>query len=176
MKKIAYPSAPPGEEPDSIQTPKPPESEALSSTETGGRGYSLTEMIDEFDNSSDPDEDPNAKNILNKSSELKTIEMLISLGDVLDKEGSETFANFSDFLIEKFAQASTLEPTKLFNQIILKIKRADIPDSSEVIKKLTKIYSRTILLENIKHKDLKKAKESAYKKVLHRANQYLSES
>lgn len=175
--KIAYPSSPVESE---ITTPSPEEVDSLSSTEMGSRGVGLTEMIGEFDDSANPDIDPNENNPLNKSSEANLLDMLISLSDSMDSDGLEVYADFSDFLIEKFATAinksSKLDPTSSFNELLVKIKRADIPNSSDVIKKLTKIYSRTVVLENMKNNNLEKSKESAYKKVLHRANKYLSET
>lgn len=103
------------------------------------------------------------------------IDKLVRLADLFDQDNIEVYANFTDFLIKKFAQVKSEDSTDSFNNLILKVKRMDIPNTNEVIKKLTKIYSRTILLEYGKDNDLEKSKKSAYTKTLHRANQYLSE-
>ena len=56
---------------------------------------------------------------------------------------------------------------------MLKVNNSDLTDRNETIKKLTNIYSRTLIMEFSKHKDLNKAHESAYAKALTRADQYL---
>lgn len=125
------------------------------------------------DNAAD-DEDNNDDNnhaLDNQSA----IDKLVRLADLFDQDNIEVYANFTDFLIKKFAQVKSEDSTDSFNNLILKVKRMDIPNTNEVIKKLTKIYSRTILLEYGKDNDLEKSKKSAYTKTLHRANQYLSE-
>jgi hypothetical protein len=58
---------------------------------------------------------------------------------------------------------------------MIRVNNADIVNTNDVLKKLTKIYSRTLTLEYMKNNDLDKSKKSAYKKALHRAEQYLSE-
>lgn len=104
------------------------------------------------------------------------IDLLVELGDAADANDHEVLANFADFLLIKYAETKEEEdPTLLFNQLMIKITNSDLPDTNDTIKKLTKIFSRTILLEHAQHGDLKKAKQSAYKKVVHRADQYMTE-
>ena len=171
MKKLSYYSG----EDSEIEFPSPEEVDSISA-ERGSRGIGLTEQTSEFDDSIDSNiESYEDQNILDKTSEANLMSMLVSLGDAMDIDGQESLANFTDFLLQKFAEARPRDSTDLFNSLIIKIKRADISDTNEVIKKLTKIYSRTILLENMNKRSLEESKKSAYKKVLHRASQYLSE-
>jgi hypothetical protein len=105
----------------------------------------------------------------------EVIDLLVSLGDEMDIAGEEHLANFADFLLKKYAEAETRSPEQSFNDLMIKVNNSDLTDTNETIKKLTKIFSRTVILEYSSHNDLNKAKNSAYKKVLHRADQYLSE-
>jgi hypothetical protein len=162
MKKISY-----------IVGDKSPISnnQAVESTESTevGRGFNLTEMTTDYDKT-DPARFEGGQEI----DQLSTF--LVDLADDMDSQEEEVFADFSDFLLKKIAEVNSIDYSKLFNQIIVKISEADISNSNELIKKLTKIFSRTIVLEFEKHKDMQKAKESAYFKVLHRAEQYLEDS
>jgi hypothetical protein len=162
MKKISY-----------IVGDKSPitNNQAVESTESTeiGRGISLTEMTTDYDKT-DSARFEGGQEI----DELSTF--LVDLADDMDSQEEEVFADFSDFLLKKIAEVNSIDYSKLFNQIIVKISEADISNSNELIKKLTKIFSRTIVLEFEKHKDMQKAKESAYFKVLHRAEQYLEDS
>ena len=98
---------------------------------------------------------------------------MYNLGEQLDIAGEVQLANFSDFLLKKFAEVDN--PELNFNKLMIKINNADITNTGEIIKKLTKIYSRTVMLEYYLNSDINESKKSAYKKMLHRANQYLSE-
>lgn len=103
------------------------------------------------------------------------MEIFIELGDAMDLSDEEVLADFADFMIQKYASSKEAgDPTVLFNNLLIKINNADLTNTNDILKKLTKIYSRTIRLEYFKHKNMEKAKESAYKKTLHRADQYLS--
>lgn len=110
----------------------------------------------------------------------RVINLLVDLGDDMDDIKEYSLANFTDFLIHKFAEIN-LE-TKMgdysdiqkFNQLILKVNNSDLIDRNETIKKLTNIYSRTLVMTYINTKDIEKAHGSALEKTLHRANQYLS--
>jgi len=104
----------------------------------------------------------------------KVMDLLVNLGDSMDVKKEYVLADFADFLIRKFGEMKKENYTKLYNQLMLKINASDIPDRNETLKKLTKIFSRTLLLEYYKHNDLSKAKISAYNKAVHRADQYLS--
>jgi hypothetical protein len=147
-----------------------------TATETGGRGFNLVEMTSTFDGT-----DPEIKieNEFDKNKDQimsdKLLNMLLELGDGLDASNEESFANFTDFLIKKIAETKSIDYSVLFNQLMIKVNNTDLVHTNEIIKKLTKIYSKTLLLEYIKNSNLEKSKESAYKKVLHRAEQYLSE-
>lgn len=143
----------------------------------GANGFNHLEMgMEGF--GQDPDnyeENQKATSTEDKSIE-SVIDLLVEIGDAADADDNEVFANFADFLLVKYAETKVEEdPTLLFNQLMIKITNSDLPDTNETIKKLTKIFSRTILLEHAQHGDLQKAKQSAYKKVVHRADQYMTE-
>jgi hypothetical protein len=165
MNKRAYDSAPIGEEAAPIKSRITNLSEGLSSTETGGRGVdSIVEHSTSFPNPEDDEMD-----------EEDLADLFISLGDDMDVVGEEVLANFADFMLIKIAETRDLDYSELFNQLMIKINNADLVNTNEILKKLAKIYSRTLSLEFLKNQDLDKSKKSAYKKTLHRADQYLSE-
>lgn len=152
-----------------------------SATENAGRnGISLLERTTEplMFGGKDPEEyeDPNKPDIEEQERvDKKVFDILVELGDGLDKSGSYELADFADFLIKKFAESKSINYSKKYNELMLKINNSDLPNRNEILKKLTKIFSRTLILEESKHGDKKKAEESAYKKTLHRADQYLSD-
>lgn len=141
-----------------------------SATEGIGRGYSLQESAQDINGYTETNfykESPKT------SQSMETpIELLKELNQALEEDGQEVYAEFISFLIKKVAQQEGA-PAKTFNNLILKINNADLPDTNDFIKKLTKIYSRTVLIELERQGDITQAKESAYQKVLHRAEQHL---
>ena len=167
MKKNAYSAMPPGEEAAPIKSRVTDLGTDLSSTETGGRGpTSIAENSYYFDTPS-PEEDEMLDDDLT--------EFFIALGDEMDDADEEVFANFIDFMLIKIAETKEINYTKLFNQLMIKVNNADLVNTNDILKKLAKIYSRTLSLEYIKNNNLSKSKESAFKKTLHRADQYISE-
>lgn len=153
-----------------------------SSTENAARGgIGLLEMTTEplLMGGADPSDYKEGNPPLYESSDVEidkdVLDLLIFLGDELDNSGEHHLANFADFLIKKFAE-DDYNPVKSFNEVLLKVNNSDLANTSEVLKKLTKIFSRTVVLEYMDNKDLDKSKKSAYKKALHRADQYLGES
>ncbi len=144
-----------------------------SATENAGRaGWNLREMSRDI-NGIPPEE----KVELFPESEIDvkpTVEFLTDLSDDLDQAGMETYADFIDFLLVKFATEDKKTYLQKFNELMIKVSATDIPDTNETIKKLTKIFSNTILLETSKGADKNAAYESAYKKTLNRAEQYLT--
>jgi hypothetical protein len=143
----------------------------------GAAGFNLLEMgIEGFGQDSDNYESAHRKDTTEDKSVGNVIDLLVDLGNIADASDNEAFANFADYLLVKYAETKTdSDPALLYNQLMIKIKNANLPDTNEVLKKLTKIYSRTILLEHSQHGDLNKAKQSAYKKIVHRADQYMTE-
>lgn len=174
LKKIAYHST--DEEQRPITSHPENTADELSSTETGGRSMSAVEMTTAY-NGTDPGQYDNVKIKTKESNPLgkDLLDVFTILGDELDNSNEEVLADLADLLLVKFAAASTFDFTKAFNQLMIKINNADLVDTNEFLKKLAKIYSRTLVLEYMNNEDMDKAKESAYKKTLHRANQYLSE-
>jgi len=142
----------------------------------GANGFNALEMgIEGF--GQDPDSyKVNKGKKLNQSGSVEgIIDLLVELGDLADEQDEYAFADFADFLLIKYAETKSDDPTLLFNQLMIKIVNADLPNTNDVLKKLAKIYSRTILLEYPNHNNLNKAKESAYKKVVMRTSQYMTE-
>ncbi len=151
-----------------------PKNDLVDSKETGARGFNLNEMTEDFENT-----DPaiyDRESFQNKGQVVseEVLNLLVLMGDEMDLIKEESLANFADFLIIKFAQIDVEYP-KLFNQMMIKINNSDLVNRNEIIKKLTNIYSKTLALEYLNTNDLEKARSSAYQKLLHRADQYLSE-
>ncbi len=183
MKKIAYWSS--DEKPIKPQKDVPVSligGDSESATENAGRfGFNALEMTREplLFGGKDPDhyeegveKEERGEEVMDKD----LVDLLVFLGDEMDKEGDVRLANFADFLLKKIAQTPEVDYTDKYNQLMIKINNSDIVDRNDTIKKLTKIYSRTLALEFMKQDDVERAKESAFKKVLHRADQYLGES
>jgi len=176
LNKVSYTSS----NPDTSREVQGPSADLVgkeTATETGGRGFGTTEMTYFYDET-DPDiyKLESEERIDSRPIGQDVMNLLVELGDGLAESGENSLANFADFLITKFAQAKDVGHSDLFNQLLMKINNADyLSNRNDIIKKLTKIYSRTIVLEYIKNQDLDKSKESAYKKILHRSEQYLSE-
>jgi len=109
----------------------------------------------------------------------RVMDLLVRVGDDMDNIEEYTLASFSDYLILKFAEAAeksrNYSRVVKYNRLMLKINNSDLTDRNETIKKLTNIYSRTLITEYSKHKDINKAHESAYSKAIHRADQYLGQ-
>jgi hypothetical protein len=142
-----------------------------TATENAGRnGFNLQEMRADI-NGRLPDDvyDEEKEKSEDYSEALDTLKELDSL---LEEKGLKDYSSFTSLLIQKFAEDA--DPVRKFNDLLLKINNADMADTNEAIKKITNIFSRTIIIEYSKHGDLDRAKESAYKKVFNRANQYLS--
>jgi hypothetical protein len=174
-RKIAYDSG--SHDNVSIKSKVTDISGGNSSTEMGERGFSSNEMTSDYDATDPETYDTYSPDTSDEDQVLSNelMELFLLLGDEMDHQDELALANFADFMVVKLAQAKNLDPTRMFNQLLIKVNNTDIADTNETIKKLTKIYSRTLALEYLKNKDLEKAKESAYKKTLHRADQYLSE-
>jgi len=102
------------------------------------------------------------------SDSLATIEHFTNIADALDSEGLESEANFIDFLIHKFAQATTPMPSEeeRYIEYIYKIYNSDIPNSIDKIKKLTLDYSTETSLLISKGTDRESSKKAAYNKIM----------
>lgn len=110
---------------------------------------------------------------LNSAEDSTSIENFDFLKRLSNKLDDKKEANFVSFVFKKISKEINKTPIEKFNDLILKINNADIPDRNDLIKKLTKIFSRAVILESIE-KDIVEAQDSAYKKILNRARQYLS--
>ena len=78
----------------------------------------------------------------------------------------EKLADFSDFLLKKYAEQRDADVTKMFNDIVIKIRESDALDKDDLIIKITKRYSRYIKKYFEKSNDLYKSKQFAYNKIL----------
>jgi hypothetical protein len=176
MRKISYHNKAPEVKRPAKNGDLPIISQEKDIAAEGANGFNLLEMgIEGFGQDPSNYENSEKKSSTEDKSMKGTINLLVELGDMADITGNEVLANFSDFLLTKYAESKEEDPTLLFNQLMIKIANADIPDTNDVLKKLVKIYSRSLLLEVSKGNDLVKAKQSAYKKIIHRADQYLTE-
>lgn len=181
MKKKSYNNLKEDEVGPETKGPSNNISPSDTSAEGGFRGFNSVEMPYYY-NATDPSEyDENvSSNYKSKdiSVDKKVLDILLMLGDEMDNANEVNLANFSNFLISKFAQQNIddeYEIELMLKKLLIKVKNADLPNTNDVIKKLTKIFSRTFLLELVKNNDIEKSRKSAYKKTLHRAGQYLSE-
>lgn len=161
-----------------IKTPSPKEDFAESTTEDGARGINLVEMTKDFNHT-----EPEIFNELSQHNKKesspnigKVFDILLELGDSLDYDEKESLANFSDYLLIKFSNSLAADPTIAFNELMIKINSMNTVKTNEILKKLTKFYSRNVVLEYLKNEDLLKSKEIAYEKILNKAKQYLSEA
>jgi hypothetical protein len=161
-------------------------SDRESATENAGRsGWNLLERTTEpllmGDNDHKQYEDPGkpCRDDSDTSDETKELlDLLVLIGDEMDKEAQYPYSNFTDYLLLKFSDIETpnkkdYSDIRSYNALILKINNSDLIDRNETIKKITNIYSRTLIMEHSKNKDINKSNNSAYKKTLHRAEQYL---
>lgn len=154
------------------ELPFEPSSE--SATENAGRnGFNLQEMSADIDGVQ-PDDIWDEEKSVDNTDVSSAINTLTELGDLLDSKGEEVYADFTDMLIMKIAKETSKTPTQRFNDLMIKINNTDIPETNDTVKKLTKIFSRTILVEMSRDSSLEEASEVAYQKVLHRADQFLS--
>lgn len=145
-----------------------------SATENAGRnGINLQEISADI-NGVQPDDIWDEKEPVDNTDASSAINTLLELSDFLDSKGEKVYADFTDMLIKKIAKEKSKTPVERFNDLMIKINNTDIPETNETLKKLAKIFSRTVMIEMTNHGDLEKAQESAYQKVLHRADQFLS--
>lgn len=146
-----------------------------SATETAGAaGWNLQESAQDINGHLSDEIDDESMSSETSDEADKAIKTLVELGDILDLQGKDVYADFTDFLIKKVAQEVGKTPLQNFNDLIIKVNNTDLTETNDTIKKLTKIFSRTVLLEMSNHGDLEAAYLSAYKKTLNRADQYLS--
>jgi len=150
-----------------------------SATENAGRNaYNLQEMSVDI-NGNNPDKLYDKKYLNKYEPNEDTLLLLEELQGISNDLDLSTEADFFSFLIQKFAQSDKAKnnftnASDRFNNLMIKISLTDIPDTNSLIKKLTKIYSTTIMLELERTNDLKEAKSRAYKKILHRTEQYFN--
>lgn len=181
MRKLTYKSAPDGHV-RPIKNTIPNLSESYDSHTEYGFGGSFIEGTATDSTTSgiakEPDlyyeESYEEDEVLDGHIDKELMDIFVELGDAMDEGDDEVLANFTDFIIKKFSSVKDINYTILFNNLLIKINNADLSNTNDILKKLTKIYSRTLKLEYLKEKNIDGAKESAYKKVLHRANQYLA--
>ncbi len=160
-----------------FNTPVPSTPEGLteegaeSSTDSAGRnGITLTfhQSAEDIDgvmpyNITESYEDFEKKPPIDNLGRL--VELLLGLGDSMDEQDKK-LADFSDFLLKKYAEQRDADVSKMFNDLVVKIKESDMLDSDDVIIKVTKRYSRYVLSGYKKFNNLNKSKQFAYNKIL----------
>jgi hypothetical protein len=137
MKKISYRNNL-GKEPMKPTTDELPSvGRSDSTTESGGRsGF-------KFPGEPQTHELPDEK----VSSPVGLIEEFVSTADDLDLLDMKSEANFLDFLIQKFAEAISVEPSEEEKYIdyMYKIYNSDLPDATIKVKNLSIAYSKKTL-------------------------------
>lgn len=157
------------------ETSKLPISESDTATENAGRaGMCLLEKTTDpllFPPDIPLKEDPTENtNEIEVSHDL--MDKLVSLADIFDLENFMHYANFTDFLIKKAAQIET-DPSAEFRNSIIKLNESDIADKSDLIIKLTTLYSKTLLLNFRKTNDVDSAKRAAFHTFSEHLKNYL---
>ncbi len=127
-----------------------------TSTENAGRfSYILPGTTDD-------QELPDQK--MNNSEHVEIIRHLVEVADDLDKENLEVEASFLDFLINKFAAATTdLSEEERYVEYIYKIYNSDMEHSIDKIKTITDKYSKFIASDN---SDKETSKHAAFEKII----------
>ena len=145
-----------------------------SNTDNAGRnGFNLTEMG--YYSFGQPPEEKEVKKI-HDSEDIdidETIDLLVELGDEMDKDGKEAYANFLDYILFKYAETKESTQSDPFNELMIRISNSDSLNSNDLLKKITKLYSRAILVEMNKGASIEEAKNIAYKKIVIIAEQHL---
>lgn len=148
-----------------------------SAENAGKNGFNLQEMAvdidgvmpnDIYDNGID-EKEYNLYDTLDRLKRLKE-----EINEDLSEDELTQYVDFIDIIIEKIAYEESEDYLKKFNDLLIKVNNADIADTNDAIKKLAKIFSRTVLLAMSNGADKNAAYKSAYLKILNRANQYLS--
>ena len=158
-----------------ISVPSSPESlveeGAESSTDSAGRaGFTLTfhQSAEDIDGNLPYDIAETYQDFRTKPpvDNLKgLVDLLLGLGDGLDKQDKK-LADFSDFLLKKYAEQRDTDMTSMLNDIIMKIRDSDAFDKDDIIIKIVKRYSRYTKNYFEKSEDLYKSKQFAYNKIL----------
>lgn len=164
MNKISYRSNPPQKRPP-LKTELPSVGSADYSTESAGRnGFLLPGLPDTHDL---PDQE------MTISDTLKVIRNLSDKADLLDEDGLESEADFIDFLITKFAAAtSPVSEEERYLDYMFKIYNSDMPGATDKMKTLTVAYSGEIASSMAPGSDKETAKTAAFQSALLKGGQH----
>lgn len=145
-------------------------------TENSGRnGFNLQELsadIGEFGNKLPSDVFDTSESSEGYFKD-KTISTLQKLQDISEHKEAKMFFGF---LIQKFAELAVYkedEYEKKFCDLILKINSTDLPNKHDIIKKITNIFTRRVILELSDNKDINESKKISYEIAFNKANNYL---
>ena len=124
---------------------------------------------------SSEDDKIKSKNIGTKDIEsiVELIEHLVYMSDMFDKKAEYAFANFTDFLIKKAAEANSIDYSKKFNDLILMLNDSDVESSNLLIKDMTKKFSKYIKLNMIKDMNIDDAKKLSYDKIIKKIDNHI---
>jgi hypothetical protein len=105
---------------------------------------------------------------LNLSDDM-LLEELLNLADSFDNAGLHEAADFSDFLIKKFAQVKNIKPpvsekdyVALFNDIVMNVNNSDTEDKHNKILKMTRFFCGKVIQYANRGVSLEASKEKAY--------------
>lgn len=100
-------------------------------------------------------------------------ELMIAIGDDMDRNGEEALAGLADFLIKKVAEQRSLNYPTLFGDLIVKISESDILNKNDVFIEITKEYNRALRSSIIMGKDPSEASMGAYQASAAKAKTYV---
>jgi len=101
------------------------------------------------------------------------LNMLVELGDDMDKQDEVALAGIADFLIKKVAEQKFLDYSSLFGDLIVKIAESDILNKNKVFVEITKEYNKTLKSNMIMGNDISTATRAAYQASSAKAKEYV---
>jgi|TARA_Y100000034_G_C6782123_1_gene349660 hypothetical protein len=101
------------------------------------------------------------------------MDLLVGLANAADDQDEIKMADFTDFLITKFAQQINIDHSILFKDLIIKIIESDIFNQDEIVVNLTNHYNRLIVLSVSSGMNILDAKKKAYNMVANKAERYV---
>jgi len=179
LSKISYRSSEPSEEAPLTNIPPivyPDDENPFSGVivEVGSGGDSVPPSDDDYLLFSE-DDISQGDNFYDGISNIEgLVEKLIRLSDRMDKNGDYNFANFSDFLIKKASEANSIDYSKKFSELIIRISDSDVNFSNSKVVDIVKKFSNNIKLNMINDSNLNEAKKKSYDKIIKSIDKYLS--
>jgi hypothetical protein len=177
MKKKSYKSAP------NITTLKglgqeslpsvPVAEEGLSADGKLGSGWIFGEPVSPPTYKEEEEPELSSERRVKKNIDKKDLmAMLTEIADINDLEGRISEANFTDFLIKKFAEQEDIDRERIFKQLLMNIVDSDLVFYNEAVKDLTDYYNSRLSLGVQMGKTLSESRDMAFKKTEVKAGRY----